>query len=496
MSLHEKTGAPHGLLAALIVAAVLVEGYHPYSEDGGVYVAGVKRLLDPGLYPKYTEFVTEHIRFSLFAPMLAGMVRISHVGLPVVLFCVYVASMWLLLYAAWQLAARCFPGAWERAGAVALTALWCGLPVAGTSLMTTDPYVTARSLTTPLMLLAVAAAMNWRASRRSRWICVALLAAAACLHPLMAAYATGFVALIVVVQQERRAVRVWGLTVLGIAAMLLAAVLQGTAAADSPAYTAVALSRYYWFPWWWHSYELLGLAGPLVVIALAGRKMVLGRAAIAMGLIAAGVALAFARVHMATHIVARLQPLRCFQIVYLVMMVLLGARMGAMLSRWMRGRWIAAAVLFAGLAVGMFAAQRQSYPASVHLELPGRAAQNDWVRAFAWVRGNTPVNSLFALDANYITTGGEDAQCFRAIAERSALPDYSKDGGEASITPGLTAAWILGSTAQDGLSADSDAQRKAKLLPLEVDWVVLKRAAVTGLDCPYANETVKVCRMR
>ena len=52
------------------------------------------------------------------------------------------------------------------------------------------------------------------------------------------------------------------------------------------------------------------------------------------------------------------------------------------------------------------------------------------------------------LDSHYITSPGEDAQSFRAIAERSAMPDYSKDGGEASIMPGLTSAWMSGVVAQ------------------------------------------------
>ena len=84
------------------------------------------------------------------------------------------------------------------------------------------------------------------------------------------------------------------------------------------------------------------------------------------------------------------------------------------------------------------------------------AARNLWVQAFVWIRGNTPKDALFALDADYINAAGEDAQCFRAIAERSALPDYSKDGGEASIAPELADAWAIGQAAQQRLS---DAER-------------------------------------
>ncbi len=92
---------------------------------------------------------------------------------------------------------------------------------------------------------------------------------------------------------------------------------------------------------------------------------------------------------------------------------------------------------------------------------------------------------MFALDAEYITKPGEDAQSFRAIAERSVLPDYSKDGGVVTNKPELAAAWLQGQVAQTGLNAESDAERVAALRPLGVTWVVLERGAATGFACAY-----------
>ena len=59
-------------VTALTLLALLVHGYHPYAEDGGVYLPEIKRLLDPGLYPHGAEFVVDHLRYSLFAPAMAG----------------------------------------------------------------------------------------------------------------------------------------------------------------------------------------------------------------------------------------------------------------------------------------------------------------------------------------------------------------------------------------------------------------------------------------
>jgi hypothetical protein len=219
----------------------------------------------------------------------------------------------------------------------------------------------------------------------------------------------------------------------------------------------------------------------------------LAQTAIQVGLIAFLVAWLFSRPEFATHLVARLQPLRSFQVVYELMILLLGAWLGERLLKAHAWRW---ALLLASMGAAMFFAQWATCPNSRHIEWPLAQPVNPWEQAFVWVSGHTPKDALFALDAHYITQGRhEDAQCFRAIAERSALPDYSKDGGEASITPALTSAWVQGQEAQTGLDSASDAERLQKLRPFGVSWVVLEAASQTGWICPYANETVKVCRL-
>jgi hypothetical protein len=145
----------------------------------------------------------------------------------------------------------------------------------------------------------------------------------------------------------------------------------------------------------------------------------------------------------------------------------------------------------------MFYVQRQTFPASEHLELPWLVQQNPnpWVRAFLWCRENTPPDALFALDAKYVNEDGEDAQTFRPIALRSALPDFSKDGGEAAITPSLATQWQQGADAQINLSTENDTTRDARLLPLGVTWMVLHASAATTHTCPYGNGTIKVCKL-
>jgi hypothetical protein len=509
------------LVSGLTLFAVAVEGYHPYAEDGGLYMAGVKRLLDPALYQHGTAFVQEPMRLSMFAPTVAAMVRLSHLGLPAVLLLLHLASVWATLFAAWMLAVRCSAKRKAQVGAVALLACWLALPVAGTALFLMDPYLTARSFSTPCMVLALVGALDmtdWsgtvnatRRRQRGFLLWFGSLAMAAAMHPLMAAYALGATMMLVCVRSSRRSVRVWGTAAFAATALALAAWLQKIAKPESAEYIRVAMTRTYWFPAAWRWYEWMGLAAPLAILAmLAWGKMqasgdqsaqvdiarrALARMAVAVGATAGIVALLLARAGAPTHLVARMQPLRAFQIVYLVMVLALGAKMGGQALQHRGWRWVVAMVLLGGVMLG---AEQTAFPDSNHLELPSVGSRNAWVQAFLWIREHTPKDALFALDGDYINAPGEDAQCFRAIAERSALPDYSKDGGEASIAPELTDAWKIGQAVQQGLSgpAMTDAERLAALSPLGVSWVVLESGAATDFDCPYANAAVKVCRLR
>jgi hypothetical protein len=486
------------IVSLLSLFALAVQGFHPYAEDGGLYVAGIKKMLDPTLYAVRPEFVVAHLRFSPFASTVAGMTRITHIPLPWMLLGLYVASVWATLYAGWMVISRSVDSRPAQFGAVALLACWLTMPIAGTSLMLMDPYVTARSVSTPLTLLAIAWAMDAMAgSWRGGILCILALTLAV-VHPLMAGYALATVVTLLVAGAHRPQIRRWGPLLLGALGLALAAVVQASAPAESPQYVWAAMTRFYWFPLHWHWYELVGLAAPLLVLVALShssgnpRWRELAYMAITVGAISTAIALAFSRIDLATHLVARLQPLRCFQIVYEVMILLLGAWLG---ERWLRrsiGRWT---VMLAVLGGVMFFAQRSTYPASPHFEFPGALPSNPWSQAFAWIRDNTPKDAVFAIDPHYITRDGEDAQGFRGIAERNALPDYSKDGGEASITPDLANAWANGLDAQNGLDAESDTMRQAKLQPLGVRWVVLNRQSNTAWTCPYENVQVKVCRL-
>lgn len=494
-------------LLALTCATLLVHGYHPLAEDGGLYVAGVEFTLDRSLFPHFTEFVSAHLHYSIFAPVLAEITRLTHVPLLGVLLAVEIVSILLTLLAARAVLRRVLPNdSAQLAGVALLAALWT-VPIAGTSLLLMDPYVTARSLSTPLSLWAIAFALDdWTTNRRPLAACITAIVLAAAFHPLMAGYALGFILVLRALRSRHTVLLLASLAAITFAG---AAVLQARAPADSAAMLLAAESRYYWFLSQWHWYEIFGLLGPLLVLAALRtdrpsepNRALLANAAILYGCFAAVLTLLFAHESYQAHIVARLQPLRVFLTIYLIMLLLLGASLQQVFDRLASStsraslRYATVPLLLAA-ACGMFLAQRDQFPASAHIELPWRLRENPnpWVRAFLWCRDNTPQNALFALNAHYITSHGEDAQTFRAIALRSVLPDFSKDGGEAAITPRLANQWKAGFTAQLELDQKTAPQLHARLDPYGVHWVILKKNSPAMLDCPYQNESLKVCRL-
>src|SRR6266849_220251 len=91
-SVHESLGGsvapanPTGLkeltiLFFLTACAILVHGYHPFVEDAEIYVPGIRKLLNPALYPYNDGFFASHARMTLFPNLIAWSVRITHLPL-------------------------------------------------------------------------------------------------------------------------------------------------------------------------------------------------------------------------------------------------------------------------------------------------------------------------------------------------------------------------------------------------------------------------------
>jgi hypothetical protein len=485
-------------LILLTLAVLVVHGYHPFSEDAGIYIAGVRKLANPSLYQTDASFVLANTRLSLFAHLLAAILRTTRMPLSYLLLLTHLVSIFAFLGACWSLARRIFSSPVAQWSAVALAGACFTMPLAATSLMLMDPYVTARSFSTPLGLFALASAIEHCWARTALFLLLTGL-----MHPLMFIYAAAFVLFFVLVDLGHMRLA-WSISLLGI--FVCGGIYLATLhSAVSPAYRQAVLSRSYLFPSQWAWFEYLGLAVPLLTFVLALRyldsRALAGKLCLASVMLGISSTLsAFLFVHPSgPFFLARLQLLRSFHMLYLVGILLLGGLLGNRLIGASRQnqipsvRWAGFALL-AAAAVSMFFMQRLTYPLSPHVELPRAAPRNPWEKAFFWIRANTPPDAVFAANPDLVLLHGEDGQGFRVMTERSLLGDY-KDEGVVVVFPLLATQWAIERNAQAGLDRMTDAERVERLQPLGVSWLLLSSSATTSLPCPYHNPVSQVCRL-
>jgi hypothetical protein len=474
-----------GILLLLAAFAILLHGYHPGVEDDGVYLPAIKRHLNPQLYPHDFEFFTLQLQATIFDKLIAGSIRLSHVPVGVGVLLWHFASIFLLLWGCWQISRRCFNEPHVQWAAVGSVAVLLTMPVAGTALYLGDQYLHPRLLATGVIVGAIVAILD-----RKYLLAAACLAIAFLIHPLMASFGVSYC---VFLAWKARAP---GDTTLLAFLFPLGWILEPT----SDAWRVAALTRDYYFLSNWQWYEWLGVFAPLIFLwwfrrigARGGSSVV---AHITSRLVWYGMfQLVVALIIMLPASLQRLkplQPMRFLHGLYLIFVLISGGLIGRHILRRHISRWL---LFFVPLGLLMFYAQRQTFPASPHLELPGTASHNPWIEAFAWIQQNTPVDSYFALDPYYMQRPDEDFHSFRALAERSALADYVKDPSVATQVPRLAPRWLEQVQAQEGWRhfQTSDFQRlKARF---GVDWIVLERSALPGMDCPYHNQLLRVCRI-
>lgn len=491
-----KVKLPLAKLAALTPAVFLIHGYHPFSDDAGIYVAGISKLLDPALYRPDAPFVVANTRLSIFAHILAGAVRVSHLPLSAVLLVTHLASIYLFLLACWWLGSCIFREIAERWFAVAFAAACFTLPAAGTALVLMDPYVTSRSFSTPLGLLALAAIID----RRPKLAAV-LVVLTGLMHPLMAIYAAALVVLYFLIDNRP----IWAaLSLCAAGAVTCGCMYLATRHSPvSPAYREAVSNhvRQFLFPWTWAWYEDFGLVAPLALMAIAayrtergGRTWKLCLACVLLGLSSILVAFLFAH-RSGPYLLVRLQFLRSFLTIYAVGVVLLGGWLGRVLWYRVNARWLLFLML-AAASLGLYAAQRAAYPLSSHVEWPGRTEPlNPWEQAYVWIRKNTPENAVFAANTELVFLDGVDSQGFRATTERSILADAKDEGVAVIVDPSIVPEWAKQYNAQKNIDDESDQMRTARLKPFGVTWLLLPARASTRFPCPFNNGVAKVCRL-
>jgi hypothetical protein len=493
-----KTGL---FLFLLTAGALLVHGYHPYAEDAEIYLPGVERILKPQLFPAGQEFFASHASLTIFPNLVASSLRVTHLPMEAGLFLWHVASIFLLLLACWELIGLLFSNkkptsAGARWGGVCLVAALLTIPVAGTALYIMDQYLNPRNLAAFAAIFAVARTVEKKYVRAALW-----LAFAGSVHPLMAAFAFSFCIFLVIIEELEN--RVTASTPLGMVAGLCC-LLPFWISLDpptSPAYHAAAMRHGFHYIQRWQWYEQVGILAPVALLWWFGRIARtrqwrqldrVCRALIVYDLVYFSAALVVdlpARFES----LARLQPLRSLHLLYMLMFLIMGGFLGEYVLKNRVWRWLA---LFVPLGAGMLVVQRALFPESAHIEWPGSPPKSPWEQAFVWVRDNTPVDAVFAINPEFMQLPGEDTTGFRSLAQRSRLADLSKDSGAVSMFPPLAEEWwtqVQAQTPWKSFRAEDFSRLKNKY---GVSWVVVQQPGVAGLDCAYQNGAVRVCRTR
>jgi hypothetical protein len=478
-------------LGLLTAAGLAIHGYHMGVEDAEIYIPAAKKLLHPELYPYATEFFLTHGRLSLFSPILVWTSRLTHLSMDWTIAVWYILTLFATLASCWMLTAACFTSARARWCSLLMITAVLTMPATNTGLLLMDPYLTARSFSTPLTLVAVACFL----SRRYVLAGAAVLITAA-IHPQMAACLFLLIAILWVVKGSTRTVD-QRVPVLAAGAALLPSSF-GLTPAQEP-YREALYARDFFFLSTWTWYDWLGLLAPLAILAWFSRGRLRGTtpafqrlsfALIPFGLISILIAAVFSSSH-SFDMFARLQPLRCFHLITLIFMLFLGGVIGEYAAK---GRTWVVPALFVPLAAGMCFVDQRTYPSSLHIELPWlKTSSNSWINTLLWVRDNTPRDAVFAVDSHYFKDPGVDVHGFRAISERAGLADYFKDGGVAAMFPHLAVEWKQMSSATYGLDQFSaeDFTRLAHRYP--VTWTVIHGPAPAGMECPYQQRGYSVC---
>lgn len=503
-------------LAGLTLFAFVVMGYHPGLEDDSFYLAAIKRDLNPALFPCDSDFFRLQFQLTIFDKLIAFSVRLIH--LPVlwdVLLWQWL-GIFLVLFGCWRIARRCFALPEAQWAAVALIAALLTLPLPGVAINLADQYLHPRTLATAAILAAIVAVID-----RKFWLSGLLLAVAFAIHAIMASLGISFCVFLAWTLRDSRIGRPSQLPALAALLIPLGWLFEPT----SDAWRQAASTRDFLFLARWHWYEWLGAFAPLALLFVFRRfdqpqRGQMGEVCVERALLPASgesvlLPLVSALIYygvfqtitglaiMLPPGLERLrpfEPMRYLHLLYLLFFLIIGGLLGRFLLARHRYRW---ALLFLPLSAGMFYAQRQMYATSPHLELPFITPDSGWLRAFDWIRLYTPSNSLFAIDPHYETLPGEDYHGFRALAERSVLADYEKDAGMATRVPALAPRWLKEVTALNGWRSFRAADFQRLKNDFGVTWFVLSAADAefsntqpSPVVCPYANEEVKVCRLR
>jgi hypothetical protein len=420
-----------GGLAFAVCATLNAGGYRYGASDQAFYIPAILHQLDPTLFPRDWAMLGAQGRFFFVDELGAVLVRVSGLGLPMWFALAQVATLAALYAGAMAMGRVVLTTPWALATWMA--ALTLRHRIAKTGANTLEGYFHPRMLVFGVGLMALADVLRGRRLRP-----VAMLLAAAAIHPTTAALFLVIVGVALVVSDRRLR---WPAIASGGAVALAgtAAVLTGLAPIEltlmDPAWRALVATKDYTFPTTWSaSTWLTNLAGPGVMTAAAWVRYTQGRlTAQQAGLVAgclvlvAGFFASLPFISAGVPLAVQLQTSRAFWPVEVVATLFLAWWLVDRPAVTGRGpvvaRAIAVLLMGVSLARGVYVG---------FLESPDRPTlafdlgDSDWDTALRWIRASTPPDAFVLAHAGHAWKPGMGT-AVRIGAARDVFLEETKD---------------------------------------------------------------------
>jgi hypothetical protein len=413
------------LVCFLLLCTLNSAGYRYGASDLAFYIPAALEKLDPTLFPRDGGLIASQARLTMIDEVIAGLARITGLGLPALFAALYVVTLTLLLAAAWLIGERLYRSPWTTVALAAALTLRHAIARSGTN--TLEGYFHPRQLAFSLGALAIAAALRQRVV--PAWL---LVLAAGLLHPTTALWFAIWITVAAYVNEPRYRRPIAGASVvLGAAGIwtLVAGPLAGRLTVMDPAWIATLETKDYLFPLEWPAYAwLLNMAYAPLVLAVYRRRqragLVIGaERGVMWGCVALlgvfATALPLNAAHLA--IVVQLQTPRVFWMLdFLATIYAVWALAEGTAATVRRGRVALA-------AIALFSISRSAYIKFV--KFPERPVaevaipDTDWGRVMAWAR-TTPHDSGWIADPAHAVLYGTSV---RVAGERDVFVEGVKD---------------------------------------------------------------------
>ena len=191
---------------------------------------------------------------------------------------------------------------------------------------------------------------------------------------------------------------------------------------------------------------------------------------------------------------ARLQPLRSLHFLYIVMFVVMGGFLAEYVLKDRVWRWL---LLFAPLSLGNVHGAASTFSSKRSRGMAGRRTQESVGAGICLdpaehARGCATSPST----RNIWISLAKMRSDFVVLRSAAAWPTESRTTEWSACFLPLAEEWwaqVQAQTPWKNFRAEDFSRLKSRY---GVSWVVVQQPGVAGLDCPYQNSAVRVCRIR